>query len=245
MNRTVLNDDRLSWKAKGLHAYMLSMPDDWVFYNEELAKHSSDGIAVIKSSIKELKQNGYLVRKPMKDEKGKILSWETHVFECPEVDFPPTGQPTDRETHLVENQPLLSNDSLPITETLLNTDIKDIPYFEIISYLNEKTNSSYKSTSKKTKDLIKARWNEGFNSNDFKMVIDKKSSEWLTDQNMNRYLRPETLFGTKFESYLNQKGGQPFEPTRGSFKGTKSESRNYDDEISRRKKETPSFIKSI
>jgi uncharacterized phage protein (TIGR02220 family) len=245
MNRTVLNDDRLSWKAKGLHAYMLSMPDDWVFYNEELAKHSADGIAVIKSSIKELKQYGYLVRKPMKDDKGKILSWETHVYECPEVDFPPTGKPTDREIHPMGNQPLLSTDSLPITETLLNTDKKDIPYFEIVSYLNEKTNSKYKPTNKKTKDLIHARWNEGFELEDFKTVIDKKSSEWLTDSTMNKYLRPETLFGTKFESYLNQKGGQPFESTRGNFKGVKSESRSYDDEISRREKERPSFIKSV
>jgi hypothetical protein len=131
MNRTVLNDDRLSWKAKGLHAYMLSMPDDWVFYNEELAKHSTDGLSIIKSSIKELKQYGYLVRKPTKDEKGKILSWETHVYECPEVDFPPTGQSIDRETHPMGNRPLLSTDSLPITETKLNTDIY-IQYAEFV-----------------------------------------------------------------------------------------------------------------
>jgi hypothetical protein len=125
MNRTVLNDERLSWKAKGLHAYMLSMPDDWVFYNEELAKHSSDGLSVVKSCIKELKQHGYLVRKSVKDDKGKILSWETHVYESPEVDFPPTGQTTDRETHPVDNRPLLSTDVLPSINNKLNTD-KDI-----------------------------------------------------------------------------------------------------------------------
>ncbi|MBU5214508.1 conserved phage C-terminal domain-containing protein [Heyndrickxia oleronia] len=82
-----------------------------------------------------------------------------------------------------------------------------IPFDEVVSYLNLKTNSSYRTTSKKTQNLIKARWNEGFKLEDFKNVIDKKSTEWLNDPKMNKFLRPETLFGTKFESYLNQKGG--------------------------------------
>lgn len=79
-----------------------------------------------------------------------------------------------------------------------------LPYQEIVNYLNERTGSSYRHTTKKTKDLIKARFNEGFTLDDFKIVIDKKTVEWLNDKNMNKYLRPETLFGTKFESYLNQ-----------------------------------------
>lgn len=79
-----------------------------------------------------------------------------------------------------------------------------IPYKEIIEYLNMRTGSNYRYTTNKTKDLIKARFNEGFNLDDFKNVIDKKCIEWINDENMNKYLRPETLFGTKFESYLNQ-----------------------------------------
>jgi predicted phage replisome organizer/uncharacterized phage protein (TIGR02220 family) len=81
----------------------------------------------------------------------------------------------------------------------------NIPYAEIVSYLNEKTNSNYKHSSKKTKELIKVRWKDGFSLGDFKRVIDKKTSEWLNNKEMCKYLRPETLFGTKFESYLNQK----------------------------------------
>lgn len=80
-----------------------------------------------------------------------------------------------------------------------------IPYIEIIEYLNEKTNSQYRSTTNKTQNLIKARYNDGFLLDDFKKVIDVKTAEWLNDNNMSKYLRPETLFGTKFESYLNQK----------------------------------------
>lgn len=86
---------------------------------------------------------------------------------------------------------------------------KEIPFKDIISYLNDKTSSNYKPSTKKTKDLIRARWNEGFTLDDFKHVIDVKVQEWLNNREMNKYLRPETLFGTKFESYLNQKGGKP------------------------------------
>lgn len=94
-----------------------------------------------------------------------------------------------------------------ITNTITNTNSiakEEIPYQEIIEYLNNRISSNYKHTTKKTKDLIKARFNEGFTLDDFKIVIDKKSVEWINDKEMSKYLRPETLFGTKFESYLNQ-----------------------------------------
>ncbi len=74
---------------------------------------------------------------------------------------------------------------------------------EILDYLNEKINSNYKTTTNKTKELINARLNEGFTLEDFKTVIDKKSNEWIGTE-WEKYLRPSTLFGTKFESYLNQ-----------------------------------------
>ena len=80
---------------------------------------------------------------------------------------------------------------------------QNIPYKEIIEYLNNRIGTNYKYTTNKTKDLIKARFNEGFNLDDFKEVIDKKCVEWM-NTDMEKYLRPETLFGTKFENYLNQ-----------------------------------------
>ena len=76
---------------------------------------------------------------------------------------------------------------------------------EIISYLNEKTGSMFKTSTRKTQSCIKARLAEGFTVDDFKTVIDKKCAEWIDDEKMQKYLRPETLFGTKFEGYLNAK----------------------------------------
>lgn len=97
------------------------------------------------------------------------------------------------------------------TETTTEITSKDIlspsstafPYRDVIDYLNQQTGKHYKSTTKKNQTVIRARSDEGFNLDDFKKVIDNKVAEWKgTD--MEKYLRPETLFGTKFEGYLNQ-----------------------------------------
>ncbi|MED1602634.1 phage replisome organizer N-terminal domain-containing protein [Alkalihalophilus marmarensis] len=90
----------------------------------------------------------------------------------------------------------------------LDKEKEVIPYVEIVTYLNDATSKNYRYSTKKTKDLIKARWNEGFTLNDFKKVIDIKCREWLNNPEMNNFLRPETLFGTKFEGYLNQQEGK-------------------------------------
>ncbi|TKI66654.1 DnaD domain protein [Lysinibacillus mangiferihumi] len=82
MNRTALNDNRLSWKAKGIMAYMLSMPDDWVFYMDELMTHSTDGKASFRAGFNELKTCGYIERKPIR-EGQRIKEWETIVHEVP------------------------------------------------------------------------------------------------------------------------------------------------------------------
>lgn len=76
-------------------------------------------------------------------------------------------------------------------------------YKTIIEYLNERTGFNYKHSSQATQRHIKARINEGYTIDDFKVVIDKKCVDWM-NTDMQKYLRPETLFGTKFESYLNQ-----------------------------------------
>lgn len=74
---------------------------------------------------------------------------------------------------------------------------------EIVTTLNAATGCNYKASSSKTRSLITARLNEGYTVADFKVVIAKKADEWMGTER-EKYLRPETLFGTKFEGYLNQ-----------------------------------------
>lgn len=75
---------------------------------------------------------------------------------------------------------------------------------EVVKYLNDRTGKHYLPTTRLTQNKIIARINEGFTTEDFIRVIDVKAMEWMnTDR--EKYLRPETLFGTKFEGYLNQR----------------------------------------
>lgn len=74
----------------------------------------------------------------------------------------------------------------------------------VLSYLNFKTGKDYKATTEKYINLIQARVSEGFSEDDFKKVIDIKFLKWSNDEKMKDFLRPETLFSNKFQSYLNE-----------------------------------------
>ena len=115
----------------------------------------------------------------------------------------------DKRYLTILNDPIKEKLNTPIKEkfkdnntVINNTSNKDI--VEIINYLNRVADKKYRHTTKAHQRHIKARLREGFIVDDFKKVIDIKATEWKNDKNMNQYLRPETLFGTKFESYLNQ-----------------------------------------
>ena len=112
----MLQDDRLSWKARGLLSYMLSKPNDWVFYDSELVNHSKkDGMTSLRSAIKELKEFGYFKKEAIRDELGRVKQWVTYVDDEPiqNTENPQSGQPTFSENHNVDNQKLLSTDLLP------------------------------------------------------------------------------------------------------------------------------------
>ncbi|WP_088312247.1 DnaD domain-containing protein [Bacillus cereus] len=126
INNTGLKDTRLSWKAKGILAYILTLPDDWIFYMEEVTKHSKDGIASLKAGMKELKECGYVKRFPIKGEGGKISKWETIIYEVPQVEKPLVeNQLVEKpsvENLPVENQPLLNTKELSTNKQ--NTNIQ-------------------------------------------------------------------------------------------------------------------------
>ncbi|MCR6111782.1 conserved phage C-terminal domain-containing protein [Bacillus sp. A301a_S52] len=113
---------------------------------------------------------------------------------------------TERTTILHSNVPPSYNGMYdpPTFECKTYTSITTEITKDIIAYLNEKAAKRFKPTSQKTKKLIQARLNEKFELDDFKQVIDNKVASWKNDSKMNAFLRPETLFGTKFESYLNE-----------------------------------------
>lgn len=200
-------DRNLSWKAKGILSNMLSLPDDWDYSLAGLEKLAKDGETSTRSAIKELELAGYLERKPVR-EKGKIVDWEYIIFEKPKEEKSVVEEPVV-ENPQVENQGQYNTNQLTTKELSIDL-IKDI-----VDYLNQKAGTSYKYKSSKTQTLIKARLNEDFTIDDFKVVIDKKVSEWK-GSDMEKYLRPETLFGTKFEGYLNQAEVKTMKPQQSS-----------------------------
>ena len=131
-------------------------------------------------------------------EKSMLIEREGGIYTEAVNQLTTKGQPDDNQ--MSTNCPP-SIGKVSIVESSKDNVLQEIK--TVIDYLNETTNSQYKTTTKKTHELIKARFKEGFTVDDFKTVIDKKTNEW-TNTEMAKFLRPITLFGTKFESYLNQ-----------------------------------------
>ena len=108
LNNVVLRDKRLSWKARGIFSYLWSMPDDWDFYETEVAKHATDGRASLRSGLGELTKFGYLERTRSRNKNGKfgapvwILHDDPSDDRKPMFDFPTLEKPT------LENRTLLN-----------------------------------------------------------------------------------------------------------------------------------------
>ena len=102
---------------------------------------------------------------------------------------------------LIEDSHVTERDSHAIDKDKEEDKDKEI-YISIVEYLNQKAGTNYKHSTQKTKEFIKARLNEGFTLDDFKLVIDKMCESWKGTQ-WEQYLRPQTLFSNKFEGYLN------------------------------------------
>lgn len=106
-NKTI-QDDSLSWKARGLLCYLLSMPDDWKTYAEELTEHTTDGITATRTAIQELIDAGYITRNQQRSENGRYGDWEYIVRETKNI---PNDEEPKSENLTSENLKLLSTHS--------------------------------------------------------------------------------------------------------------------------------------
>ena len=228
IHNNIFKDKTISLKAKGLLAFMMSVPPDWDYSLAGLAACNKDGLVSVRSALQELEDNFYVKLTKVRNEKGQIVDMQYDVsdepvfgnrieekpfLENPKADNPKTEKP------LSENRTQLNTKELNTKE--LNTKvIKDIvqeqeepiPYAEIITYFNEVAGTHYLLRGREIKRFIKARWNDGFRLDDFKTVLDKKAGQWKNDAKMSKYLRFETLFSNKFESYLNEVVAPQYNP---------------------------------
>lgn len=172
MDKTALNDRRLSWKAKGIMAYMLSKPDDWTFYLDEIATNSTDGMSSFRSGFNELKSLGYVKRVQRQDENGKF-NWETIVHEVPLTENPHVENPHMENPHM-ENRNLLNNDSTK------NEITKNDEYiYTLFEFWNEQRIIKHKRMNQKMKSNTRARLKD-YSFEELKQAI-KNYSEVLAD----------------------------------------------------------------
>lgn len=205
MNNYHLKDKTMSLKSKGLLSVMLSLPDNWDYSINGLVSICKESKNTIVSVLDELKKLGYLKVTKTTDSLGRF----DYIYDIYEKPYPQPKKPAMDKPAMVtpsmDISPQLNTKELN-TNKLITKDNKEI-YKEsislIVDYLNSKAKTNYRNNTPKTQSLIIARLKEGYKLEDFQKVIDVKTTEWLgTD--MSKYLRPETLFGNKFENYLNQ-----------------------------------------
>ena len=157
---------------------------------------------IINTELKKMIEAGF-IKLIKKGSKGNfsiykiIKTSEISVTNAYVISNSKDSNPNELRGDKVTNRYLISN---PNTK---NKEKENNIYSEIIKYLNEKANTNYRPSTKNTQSFISARLKEGFTVEDFKKVIDVKVESWIgTD--FEKYLRPATLFGTKFENYLNE-----------------------------------------
>ena len=237
MSNLHLRDKELSLKGKGLLSIMVSLPEDWDYTIDGLTSLCKERKPTIIATLNELKEAGYLViekKMPGQSKNGRI-DYEYNIYEIPQTRAENSSlEKTSVEQTSVENSTLelqaLENRNQQNTNKQntnkqntykRNKEKQNSPsesiysrVSEILAFLNEKAHTAYRATTRKTQALIEARLKEGFTVEDFKKVISNKCTEWMGTE-WEKFLRPETLFGTKFENYLNappRRAGQKASP---------------------------------
>ena len=166
---------------------------------ESITKKCGKGVSVqnVRTALKRFEKYEFLTNESTnKNRLITIVNWAS--YQGNEENQQANQQATNKQLTTNKNERTKKN--INIVDSKENLTV----HKEIINYLNLKAGTRYRPSTKATQKHINARLNEGFTLDDFKTVIDVKVDDWLSDKKMNIYLRPETLFSPKFESYLNQ-----------------------------------------
>jgi len=131
----------------------------------------------------------------------RCISWGISELNAPRVKYRAFWKHT--MLHVSVGSDGIIQPSEPKSQSI-SKKVSQLPFIEeIIAYLNEKTGRNFKSNSKIAIRHINSRLTEGYKIEDFKKVVDIKTSNWMGTK-MESFCRPETLFGNKFDSYLNE-----------------------------------------
>ena len=206
-----LKDNRLSFKAKGLLSYMLSLPDDWIFYESEIVNHATDGKQSVRTGMKELEKFGYLVKEQKRNSKGKFakIDWvvsdepingDTTTFQ-PSTTFPSTDNPsTDKRA--TDNRTLLSTNEL--STNIQSTD-KDTASPKKSKYGDAENVLLTDEEYKKLKGRFPSDYEERINNLSYYIASKgaKYKSHYMTILAWARKDSNKNKKGSAWESYIN------------------------------------------
>ncbi|MDY0044419.1 MAG: conserved phage C-terminal domain-containing protein [Syntrophales bacterium] len=178
----------------GLKAVHL-MPGQFVFGLRVASEETGLSVREIRTILAFLKKSENLkIKTTNKYSIITIVNWASYQLQDSKSDTQDDKQRANKGQHTItiehKKKDILSDSS--------------IPFEEITSYLNEKTGKHFRASTKETRKCISARWKDFPDLKAFQFVIDVKCVQWLNDPQMEPYLRPQTLFGSKFEGYLNE-----------------------------------------
>lgn len=130
LNTEVARRDSLSWAAKGLHTYLMQLPDDWKINIEDLSNRSKDGKTATRTAMRELLEAGYANRKRAHDENGRFEGYDYEVFECLTLNSTVVRKTDDGKTDdglSVNGKPNTNKylNKLSINEVSINNDINE------------------------------------------------------------------------------------------------------------------------
>ena len=198
---------------------MLNVTGEFFMSNTELAKRLHVTPRSVKDYLILLEKKGLIKRANVyADQEQKVvmgrkitagdtlgkyisLGWGSSLPQGREADFTRVGKHTSpKYNNVIEHKNRTNNINKGPAK---KAEPEEIPYKEIIDYLNSKTKAHYKASSKVNQRLIKARIKDGYTLEDFKTVINNKAFEWQHTE-MWKYMRPSTLFGSHFDDYLNE-----------------------------------------
>lgn len=214
IDNTIIRNKDISLKAKGMMLVLSSLPNGWNFTENGLTSILKESRDSVRTTLKELEKHGYLHRERVRDENGKYGGTDYHLYQQPILEQPIYEKPMydnptlDKNTQL--NKEVLNKDKS--NKEVLNKDLISIDETEkqilrvcelVIEHLNHTLGTnSFRYKAKKNQTPIRARLNDGFKLDDFIRVINYKHWEWQ-DTDYAKFLRPETLFGNKFDGYLS------------------------------------------
>ena len=198
VDKAFLLNEKISLKAKGLLALLLSYPDNWQFYEAEIVQHAADKANSLSSGLKELIENGYIVRKLGKDETGKFKGYEYHIYEKPITEKPITEKPimekpiTEKpitEKPIMEN-PIMEN---PITEK----PITENPITENPVLLNNKDTKNKDTKNKNTKNKNTKTASSPELASEFKEWYSKYPHPRNEQQTMKNYIKARKTYSAE------------------------------------------------